>query len=189
MRLGLLDLLLLIGRAGGATHPLEGLHQGLGLAQEVLPLPAAGRDHEEPGLVESGGWTVAVDGEELPVDELRFRIAPLAEEQLAVLLEHPESRLASETAGELLAGGFRLAHAPVDDDEVAPRLARQLDLVGLALLHRVGGIAAQADRDHLLQQIHRVVEGALVEPAPSGLVERVRIDVVRLHLRGGLVLG
>jgi len=49
-------------------------------------------------------------------------------------------------------------------------------------------VAAQADRHHLVQELHRVGEGVLVEAAPGRLVERVGVHVVRGHFGRRAVL-
>ena len=121
-----------------------------------------------------------MDLEQLAVDQLRFGIAAGLEEQLAVLLEHLAARLGAEDLGELVASRFGLADAGVGDDIVAARLAGEVDLVLVAGLSR--------DLHHAAQKLHGVDEGALIEPAPGRLVERVGIDLVSGHFGGGAIL-
>ena len=175
-------------RARGFLHSLERLHQGLRLAQQVLPLPAAGGDHQEPGLVQRGAGTGAVDLQQLTMDELRLGIAALVEEQLAILLEHLLARLRAELLAELLAGARRRADARVDQHVVAAGLPRELHFVRVVAIGGTRRIAAEADRHHLVQQLHGVAESVLVEAAPRRFVERVRIHVVGFDLGGGAVL-
>ena len=121
------------------------------------------------------------------MDQLRLGIAALIEEQLPVLLEHFLSRLRAELLAELGACEHGRPDPRIDQHVVAPRFPRELHLV-----HRAAGlvrrVSAQADRHDLVQQLHRVREPALVEAAPSRLVESVRIDLVGLDLRCRAVL-
>ncbi len=160
-------------RARGLLHPLERLHQRLRLAQQVLPLPAARGDHEQARLIERRARARAVDLQQLAVDQLRLGVAALVEEQLAVLLEHLLAGLRAELLPELLARARRRRGPRVDQHVVPARLARELHLVRL-VSGGARGVAAEADRHHLVQELHRVGERVLVEAAPGRLVERVR---------------
>jgi len=82
-------LVALVGVAGAGTRPaayaVERLDQLSRLGEQLPPLAAALRQHQQARLIQHRGRCIAVDRQELPVNELRFGIAPGVEEELAVL--------------------------------------------------------------------------------------------------------